>query len=346
MSDYSCNLPKVGMSLIINNLMSIFEQYNMEENYKSIILSTSSQPNSKPHLGTYVNLCCSFILANKLKQKYENKNITIEFDSLENSLYYVDKDDELSENVRMYKYILSFLSTKYNVLYTFRSFDEFRNIDIIKRNLSYYLINKDEIDKVINPEQYSTIRAFCPKCKEKIENITDINNLSKNRLEITFECEEHGIFTLQLCDDQLNKLDFSAQLRDIFKGLMSDYLEKKDQLLIMVDGRDWSNEWDHYIHLKGKKLFLHDRVTPRIFTPLILDSYGGKLSKSLYLNPEFRYKGIECNFENIETIEQIYGKKSLNIISDEIESWLNDSTKFYRDYTVNYLHKKLKGEII
>lgn len=86
---------KGGISLILDDVSDLFkDQINSDIN--KVIINTSSQPNSNPHLGTLTTISCAFALAKKIEQRF-NVSVEVEFDELENSPYLLEEhENELS----------------------------------------------------------------------------------------------------------------------------------------------------------------------------------------------------------------------------------------------------------
>ena len=80
---------KGGMSLILNDITDLFKD-QIDNNISKVVINTSSQPNSNPHLGTLTTLSCAFALAKRIKQQF-NISVEVEFDELENSPYQLKK---------------------------------------------------------------------------------------------------------------------------------------------------------------------------------------------------------------------------------------------------------------
>ena len=57
---------KGGISLILSDITDLFKD-QIDDKVNKIIINTSSQPNSNPHLGTLTTISCAFALAKKKK---------------------------------------------------------------------------------------------------------------------------------------------------------------------------------------------------------------------------------------------------------------------------------------
>ncbi len=82
--------PPVGIAHMVNDVLDVVD---FDYSFEKVIINTSSQPNSQPHIGTIITLMLSFALSKKIK---EEKLIAseVQFDQLENSpiekLYFND----------------------------------------------------------------------------------------------------------------------------------------------------------------------------------------------------------------------------------------------------------------
>ena len=70
-----------GLPQYFSSIAEMFK-YKVTKNTKLIILNTSSQPNSVPHLGTLTTLMSVFALGMELK-KYYGIEVLIQFDEIE-----------------------------------------------------------------------------------------------------------------------------------------------------------------------------------------------------------------------------------------------------------------------
>ena len=65
--------PPIGIAHITNDITDLVK-YKLN-NQSKIIINTSAQPNSSPHLGTITTIMCSFALAKHLKEMLKKRAI-------------------------------------------------------------------------------------------------------------------------------------------------------------------------------------------------------------------------------------------------------------------------------
>ena len=74
--------PPIGIAHVTNKLSDLI--LYKDKNQKKIIINTSAQPNSSPHLGTITTLMTAFALASKIRDDLKVET-EVQFDELENS---------------------------------------------------------------------------------------------------------------------------------------------------------------------------------------------------------------------------------------------------------------------
>jgi hypothetical protein len=117
--------PPIGIAHVTNKLSDlILYKY---KNQKKIIINTSAQPNSSPHLGTITTLMTVFALASKIRDDLKVET-EVQFDELENS---PAETIEYNEEI-YYKEGISVRS--YNLC-------KYNNLDTLEKLLDYYIAN-------------------------------------------------------------------------------------------------------------------------------------------------------------------------------------------------------------
>lgn len=324
------------------------------EGINQIIINTSSQPNSNPHLGTITTMMCCFCLAKEIKE-YTNIETVVEFDELENSpkekMIIADKvyTKSLGETYKseltyaelyMKKYLelFEFLKKKTGIEYYIKSYSNFQANPTIRETVIDIYNDMDYFSELLDPSNHGMlVRTKCPTCNWSNRNPNSYKYLATSEtLTIKSECFEHGEYELNITANNKCYIDINTQLRDLTKGvLFSLRLDKKGILTIMCDGKDWSGEWAQRIHYKGMRRLGIKNITNRIFTPLITDWSGGKFSKSIYLQKE-SYVGKEKIMGDYDSIIQKYGSSGLEKIYNEVCNWISSPEKFFRNYSEEY----------
>ena len=351
--------PPVGIAHITSDLSDLFK-YRITDK-ELVVINTSAQPNSVPHLGTVTTIMVAFAVAELIRRKL-NLNVLVQFDQLENApaetieinnvLYskslensYINNETKLERNMKSFKEVLDMISSLSNVDYEIRSYRTFQQNIHLRKALTEILQNKDEFAQLLNPSKGTLhVRTECSKCKLVDKKCVHTNyNSNENCIIIESYCPIHGNYQVVFSVDNDTYLDVNTQLRDLLKGVV---INKEDQanncLTVMLDGGDWSGTWSQRIHCEGLMKLAHSQVPIRLFAPMILDWSGAKLSKSLYIT-DTSYFANSVAFTNWKDFNSTYGIKGIEILWNEVKNWADSPKKFFRNYSVDYLEELLEA---
>lgn len=321
---------------------------------KKIIINTSSQPNSSPHIGTITTIMSSFAIAKIMNEKLGINSIVL-FDQLENAPYKRMKIDDIDfvlpldtvfenqksiaeKNMVKYKEIFDFISNESGIKYEIRTYKEFQKNESVRKGLKEIVKDINYFNKHLSYNSDKIhLRSRCPICglSDKKGAITTINpeNLTINSL-----CPNHGPFIVDI-NNKEDYIDLNTQLRDILKGvLILD--DSEENMHIMCDATDWAGLWDRKIHVESLIRLGYKTLPSRIFTPLILDWSGAKLSKSLYINDN-NYNEKYESILSFNSFYNQYGEKGLVVLWREVLDWISEPRKFFRNYSIEYLYNLL-----
>ncbi|MFA6096112.1 MAG: hypothetical protein WC788_00615 [Candidatus Paceibacterota bacterium] len=82
----------------------------------------------------------------------------------------------------------------------------------------------------------------------------------------------------------------------------------------------------------------------RIYTPVVTDLLGAKLSKSLYVGD--LYKHIPRGFADFDDFMLVYGKEGLERLWNHIREWSKDPAYMDRDsYSILYFSLLLENKL-
>lgn len=353
--------PPIGIAHITNDISDLIK-YKLN-NQNKIIINTSAQPNSSPHLGTITTIICSFALAKHLKEIL-NIETHILFDELENSpaityeindnLYYKDLKHTLNENgedlatvyMQRFEKILDKISMLSQIDYNIRTYNEFQENYFVRESVIKAFNDKEYFTKLLFPSANDLhIRSICPYCylgKKRIKNLAEYHNLES--VELIEECPYHGKYNTIIQKNNHSYIDINTQFRDLTKGVSFIEEDKiNNTLTIMLDGGDWGGIWAQRIHTEGMIRLGYNEFPIRLFAPVILDWSGAKFSKSLYLKND-SYKNINQAFINYDNFLKIYGEIGIEKLWDEVFSWVKEPKKFFRDYSVEYFENVFGGD--
>ncbi len=348
--------PPIGIAHITESLTDLIK-YKLNGQSK-IIINTSAQPNSSPHLGTITTLMCCFALGKLIEKELSIKTI-VQFDELENSpsqkikyedgIYYKDQKHTLNEegktqeeiNMKDFVEILDYISKKSNIEYEIRTYNEFQRNKYVRKAIIDIVNEKEYFSKLLFPSKKSLhIRGLCPTCGLGKKNIDEIKEThTKNLVIIEEKCPLHGEYEVNIEVDNEEYIDINTQLRDLTKGAAMIEEDKiNNTLTIMLDGGDWSGIWAQRIHTEGMVKLGYKEFPIRFFSPIILDWSGSKFSKSLYLKSD-AYKNINSAFINYDNFIKKYDKKGIDILWKEVENWTLEPKKFFRNYSIEYFEQ-------
>jgi len=352
--------PPVGIVHITNNITDLIK-YKLKGKNK-VIINTSAQPNSSPHLGTITTIMSCFALAKHIKTTL-NIDSEIQFDELENSpcekveydgvLYYRDQKHSYNENGKTFeeinmngfKEILDAISEYSNVNYTIRTYNDFQKNTSVRKAVIDIVNDKEFFKELLFPSTNELhIRSLCPECGLGRKEINDLDlSLEDDIITLKEQCPIHGEYTTVIKSDNSDYVDINTQFRDLTKGIaITDEDKQNNTLTIMLDGGDWGGTWSQRIHTEGMVRLGYNDFPIRLYAPVILDWSGAKFSKSLYLK-ENSYKDINQAFVNYDNFKRIYTEKGLFKLWQEVESWISEPKRFFRNYTVDYFMEVMEG---
>ena len=170
--------------------------------------------------------------------------------------------------------IASDLAKRYEIDYRIRCEEEFMRMEGISGIVKTIIQERESLSKVLMPGGGPlTIRAACPQCG-LVDKYAINNAYSKDGMTVTFRCPIHNDFS-HCIKDEIEKLQFNCQL---FNLVLGRYYEKVPFNYIEICGSDYAGFWQEQLLWR-----LLDQPILIVYTPLITDWSGSKLSKSLYL---------------------------------------------------------------
>ncbi|KAF9765897.1 hypothetical protein IL306_001742 [Fusarium sp. DS 682] len=303
------------------------------------------QPNSPPYIGTMCSLGLAFIIARRLIE--EGLDISVTWDCAKGEQMTIDgiiyqkslRDKEkFQKHLLGYVQILSDLASKYRVHHRIRMEEEFMSNPEIPGVLRDIIMKRDSYGKALAPETGSlAIRASCPECG-LVEKYGTQNLYADDGSAVTFPCPTHGQFT---CNTQTesNRFQFNCQPSNPAPG---PFYERTPYNWIEICGSDYAGFWQEQLLWR----FL-SKPAIIVYTPLISDWSGSKVSKSLYLQDTAYQYLCESGQEYLLNYEVCRREnKDLNILWKEIELWVDEPYRLFRGYSIYYLHLLFEGQAI
>lgn len=363
---------RVGMSHVTQTLGQPYEA--RMASLSRINLNTSSQPNANPHFGTLTTLMCAAAVAEELGSHF-GVPTQITFDQLENAPdrkvsgiqtrsvggqeveYQISLEDALvdgesmvDKNMATFKMLFSFFESETGIPFTIRSYRECQAHPEFRRALLQVFNDLEHFGPIVSPSgEPIRLRFPCPTCRwvDKASVFTRVVSVSAE--EVVFEafCPDHGPHRSVLAVDSEDYFDTNTPLRDISKvpGLIED-ARKTDSMPVMVDGRDWSGRWDRTIHIPGVEMlgYRGSELPARIYTPVVTDTFGAKLSKSLYVGN--MYAEMPPGFADFADFMEIYRDEGLRLLWEHVRQWSKDPAYMDRDsYSITYFMALLSGDL-
>ena len=110
----------------------------------------------------------------------------------------------------------------------------------------------------------------------------------------------------------------------------------------MVDGGDWVAMVEFVVSEGLARLGYSYKDRPvRVFTPIIEDWSGAKLSKSVYVE-KGKYEYLPDGFLNFVRFKEQFGEEGIEKLWNEVCSWVEEPKKLLRNYTAEYFLQLLR----
>lgn len=303
-------------------------------------INISVQPNCSPHFGTLCSLTLTFVLAERLQKLGLDVRVTCDLrdeakgEQMEiNGIIYqrsLRATGELEKYLPEYEDLCQILATKYGVKHILRQEKDILRQEGISRIIQQVIERRQEYGKILQPMSgVIALRADCPRCG--LVDKRGVNNVySEDSTQFSFECPHHGRFTYDV-REEAHKLKFNCQLINLVLAL---YHETVGYGYVEVTGSDYAGFWQEQLiwrHLTKPMII--------VYTPLISDWSGSKISKSLYLR-----KGA---YDYLRAAKQEYllsykvfkqEQRDIGVLCQEIEKWVDEPYRLFRGYSLQYMH--------
>ncbi|KAK6502455.1 hypothetical protein TWF506_003037 [Arthrobotrys conoides] len=310
-----------------------------------------AQPNSSPHIGNMTNVSTAFALAKGLKRHRESRQVRVSLDLVDTapyspttseyddvvyqkSLRYLQKANESNSD---FESLAMQLSTASGVEFRIRKQTDILQDPHLREILQDIVTHRAEIAPLLEP-RYKTlgIRYACPApdC-----GLADKHGIRNEYLEnqIKFQCPVHGSYQIDLENGDLSLLEFNTPLR----GLIRFRLFAKDPVSswVQVKGSDYAGFYAEQMVLRP----LQGSCTPiTVYTPLILDWSGAKISKSLYVRPDaYEYLRLSNLSYLLSFREFCAAGFKIVTLYRLTEGWINEPKRLFRHYTIYQIHAEL-----
>jgi hypothetical protein len=353
--------PPVGIAHITEEIAHLIEHRMAGK--RAILLRSSAQPNSHPHLGTVMTLMTAFALGKHFSD-YFSVPVSLVYDILDNSpgeqftangnLYQRSLSDTLIDGRSLadqytdsFRSLITVLSTRSGISAVIRTYEEFQSLPIVRKTLLTILQRRDSFYPIVSPsEKRLHLRFPCPVCKYQDKHAANvrIEEITETAAVLASTCYQHGDYRITLSERSSDFIDANTPLRDVLQGVLAIEEDSQSNITsVMVDGGDWSGVWILTVFSAGLAQLGYSRLPSRFFAPVIVDWSGAKFSKSLYLENE-AYHYLPSGLVDFSKFMSMYGEEGFDRLWNEAESWVKSPKKFFRNYSVDYLRLILEGK--
>lgn len=353
--DENVYYPLGGASYVFKN--DFIKYIHSKLKKKKIKISIGAQPNSSPHLGTISVISLAFKLAKKLMEEFNDITCSVLFEVVDtapseqviiNDIVYqksLKNTGKLTEFMPQFIGILEFLKTKTQIEYEIRYQSEFNSQKYIKPIIRQVIEQREKIVKYLDPEyEKLKIRVSCPKC-----GLTDKNSINNTYTgnKIIFECPKDGKFEVDI-NKNTELLEYNTPLRNLIRGMVYGNINvsnEYDYEVIRVTGSDYAGFYQEELLYKvaGILNYKVQNLPIIVYTPLITDWSGAKLSKSLYVRQN-AYEYLPKYLINYENLINEKGKEGINKMYSIVSEWIDEPYKLFRDYSIYYFMKRFEED--
>lgn len=322
-----------------------------------IRLTTAAQLNGVPHFGTVVTMLTVFAFAQHCAQVL-NLPATIVFDALDNAPaehLTIDGDTytrtvgdlidaghlDRNERIGGFQQLLTWAHDRSGIPYEFRPYDVYQGLRPVRECLHHIAARQNDFAPIVAPaDGIVRIRPRCPHCRLMQKSAKDLRITAlSGAIRLDSRCPHHGPYTETVHIDSGGWYDANTAVRSVQKGyLLAAERDTYDACSVSVDGADWGGVWHaHVLAPALAALGIHPADWPiSVFTPLITDRTGGKLSKTLYV-AHGAYADLPELFLNLDALLAEHGEQILEVVWGEVTRWAAEPRRLHRTYTVDYI---------
>ncbi len=171
------------------------------------------------------------------------------------------------------------------------------------------------------------LRSACPQC-----GLVDKYGINTVYGEGSVEslCPVHGHFSVHVA---ANPTDLRLN-NELWTLAICRYYSDLGRSYVQICGSDYAGFWQEQIVWRNL-----ERPLIILYTPLIVDWSGAKISKSLYLRRD-AYKYLRDAGQEYLCSWEVMCKegKSVEVLCREVELWVAEPYRLFRSYSLHYLH--------
>lgn len=119
--------------------------------------------------------------------------------------------------------------------------------------------------------------------------------------------------------------------------------ENQNYQIMRITGSDYAGFYQEELLYKPAALlgFPVNELPSILYTPLVLDWSGAKLSKSLYVK-EGAYSYLPSYLINYEYLKNSKGIEALDVIHNITDNWIENPYLLFRNYSIYYFKKEFE----
>ena len=119
--------------------------------------------------------------------------------------------------------------------------------------------------------------------------------------------------------------------------------ENQEYQIMRITGSDYAGFYQEELLYRPVALlgFPINNLPSILYTPLVLDWSGAKLSKSLYVK-EGAYSDLPSYLINYFYLKEAKGIEALNIIHNITDNWIDNPYLLFRNYSIYYFKKEFE----
>ncbi|WP_016698519.1 hypothetical protein [Actinoalloteichus spitiensis] len=322
-------------------------------------VTTAAQLNGTPHIGTVVTVLSVFAIAGHNADVLDLP-ATVIFDALDNApAEHVEIDGKIytrtvgdlidsghldrADRVWGFERLLRWAADRSQVRYEFRPYSIYQGLSPVRTCLHAMASRLEDFRSIVAPaDGIVRIRPRCPECRLMEKSAKNLSiTAGDGVVHLDSLCPVHGRYreTIDISGTD-GWYDANTPVRSIQKGfLLAAEGELYEACSVSVDGADWGGAWHaHVLAPALATLGIPAATWPvSVFTPLVLDRSGGKLSKTLYVRYGAAYADLPEAFLNLDVLLDQHGDDALDAIWTEVTRWAAEPRRLHRSYTVDYL---------
>ncbi|MER7705085.1 ASCH domain-containing protein [Kitasatospora sp. NPDC097605] len=289
--------PNTVLANAVEDAVDVLRPRIVDSDIESIDFSVGTQINGHPHLGTHLVQSLAFLLAERARDEF-GVDTRVDFCALDNSpaetvradgrryqrayAHSLSADGITALVARHYLPLFDACRARTNVSYTVSTYTQQQATPAFRAEFLRTLELLEVVGTWLSPNSGSAhIRLPCPVCSwaEKYADRTRLVELDEAGGLFEAHCFEHGSYENDITPLGGGYLDLATLYRNVVKE--RSYRPDDRTLHVMVKGGDWVFGCQLVDGAHAALGLPAGPLPVRIFTPQILGSDGGKLSKSL-----------------------------------------------------------------